>query len=205
MAKALTTFHKTIERSEALLKMYGHIITVPQFDTNETKDILRSALSMAVAGMDAFFTDRFTQDIVAYIKEKGATKDMVKILAEAGLDTAQALEMLTMDRPYRRIRTLLDAHLSAYTTQRFHIIDELFSIYKVPKLTENAQGLAKRKELLLSVEHAIERRHVIAHRADCKTTGDPKRIEFVTVENWIKDIKLLVDKCEELIAKVVGN
>lgn len=204
MPKALNTFHKTVSRCDDMLKMYTHLSNEPQFANSETKDLLRSALSMAVAGMDAYFTDRFTQDIVEYIKEKGATKDMVRILAEAGLDTEQALEMLTMDRPYRRIRTLLDAHLSAYTTQRFHIIDELFAIYKVPKLTENAQGLAKRKELLLSVEHAIERRHVIAHRADCKTNGDPKRIEFVTVENWIKDIKLLVDKCEELIAKVVG-
>lgn len=74
----------------------------------------------------------------------------------------------------------------------------------MPKLTENAQKVAKRDNLLLSVERAIERRHVVAHRADCRSNGDPKQIELVTVDNWIKDIKLLVDKCEELIVKVMG-
>jgi len=203
MAKALTAFHKAITRSEDLLTVYTSLSKDPAIVKCEAKDLLRSALVMAVAGMDAYFTGRFTENIVVYLKTNRPTDGMVKILSKAGLDTRQALEMIAMDRPWRRIRTLLDDHLFDHTTQRFDAIDDLFVVYKVKDLCTNAEGLSKRKELLKSVELAVQRRHAIVHRADINGHDKLNGIELLWTRGKIADVKLFVEKCETLIAKVL--
>lgn len=76
-----------------------------------------------------------------FLKRRRATDDLTALLFEAGLDTKAALEMLTMQRPYRRIRTLVESYLSKYTTQKQEVIDKLFLVYGVKGLCKTAQGL----------------------------------------------------------------
>jgi hypothetical protein len=107
MPAACEKFGKTIERSVKLIKLYG----VPQNVRNKLPDLnhpisdedacdlLRSAVVLAVSGMDAYFTDKFAELLVPFLKRFGPTPGVVHLLSEAGLDTKTALEMLAMDRP----------------------------------------------------------------------------------------------------------
>jgi len=204
MGKSLKRFEKVIKRSRDIITMHSAVCKDQNLGTLEHSDLLRSALVMAVAGMDSYFTSRFTENIVGYLKKNVPTSGMIEVLASAGLDTRQALEMLTMDRPYRRIRTLLDDHLFDHTTQRFDVIDKLFQVYKVKDLSKNAQGLSKRTELLKSVEIAVLRRHAIVHGADCNSHDKLSPIGDRWVKGKIDDVELFVRKCDELITKVIG-
>ena len=199
MAKAIDTFNKTINRSNGLLTIYEKAHTNNAFDGLNKTDIIRSALVLAVSGMDSYFTSRFTENLVKFIKSNGPTKDLIKILEEAGLNTQQALEMITMDRPYRRIRTLVDQHLSDYTTQRFEVIDELFKVYGIKDLTDNAQGLTKRIGLKKTIQKTVKRRHEIAHAGDYNQHDKLKEVDITRVKKQIADIKLFVESCETLI------
>lgn len=166
-------------------------------------DILRSSVTLAVAGMDAYFTDRFSESLVKFLKKRGATPDLTKILSDAGLNTAAALEMLTMDRPYRRVRTLVEAHLSNYTTQKQDVIDELFLVYGVKDLCAHSQGLARRKTLLANVSAAVSRRHSIVHAGDLNAYNKARPIKAEAASRHVLNIDLFVNSAEELLVKAL--
>ena len=190
MTKALDTFHKTINRSNGLLIIYQKTHNNPTFVGLNNADLIRSAIVLAVSGMDAYFTSRFTENLISFIKNKGTTRQLVDVLQKAGLNTEQALQMITMDRPYRRIRTLVDQYLSEYTTQRFDVIDRLFEIYGINNLTTNAQGLTKRKALIKSIGRTIKRRHEIVHKGDYNSHDKLKEVDHTRSKKQIADIKL---------------
>lgn len=202
---AYNIFQKTIKRSNGLIQIYEKAKDNEDFSGYNITDLIRSAVVLSVSGMDAYFTSRFTESLIPFIKKNGATKDLINILYEAGLDTEQALEMLTMNRPYRRVRTLVDQHLSKHVTQRFNVIDELFKIYGINNLSDNAEGLCGRKTLKTRVERTVKRRHSIAHNGDYNSHYRLKEINSKTIQKQIDDVELFVEKCEELIAKVLGN
>lgn len=165
------------------------------------EDLLRSATALAVAAMDTYFTDRFCESVVSFIKKKGSTPGLIKVLKEAGFNTEVALEMLTMDRPYRRIRTLVEHHLSGLTTQRQHVIDELFSVYSVKDFSKHTQGIANRQTLLQRVDDFVRRRHAIVHEGDHNSHSKLNKIDVTYVSKHISDIELFVTSAEELLKK----
>ena len=161
-------------------------------------DITRSAVMLGVASMDTYFTARFAELLVPYIKKKGAKQSLVATLADAGLDTSQALEMLTMDKPYRRIRTLIDAYLERYTTQRIEVIDKLFLCYGLKNFCASAQKKAKRKNLIRRVELIVERRHKIVHDGDLNSHHKLNKIDHDEVLRQLKDLKVFVDSAHSI-------
>jgi hypothetical protein len=203
--KSITKFQNTITRSKGLLAIYSATISKPEFAGHNTTDLIRSALVLAVSGLDNYFTSRFSESLVPFLKKNKPQKNLVDILEKSGLDTIQTLEMLTMDRPYRRIRKLIDQYLSEYTTQKFEVIDKLFIVYAIPNLSIDAQGLSKKKRLLSSINKAIKRRHAIAHAADYNEHDNLSNIDINVVTKWIDDIKLFVEKCEDIISKVLDK
>ena len=56
------------------------------FDT-ALSDMVRLATTLGVASMDTYFTARFAELLVPYIKSNGPTPGLVQILSDAGLDT----------------------------------------------------------------------------------------------------------------------
>lgn len=203
MGKAIDIFHKTIDRSLGLIKIYELTTEKVEFNVHNKTDLIRSAVVLSVSGMDAYFTSRFTESLVGYIKKNGATKNLVAVLSDAGLNTEQALEMLTMDRPYRRVRFLVDDYMARQVTQRFDRIDELFKVYGIPELSKNAQGISKKKKLLTNVEVTVKRRHNIAHTGDYNKHDRLIDINPNKTKKQIQNIKLFVDSCEELISKII--
>ena len=161
-------------------------------------DLTRASVVLAVASMDTYFTARFAEMLVPYLKKHGAKTSLVSTLEKAGLDTTQALEMLQMDRPYRRIRTLMDAYLERYTTQRMGVINELFLCYGLKKFCENTQNKAKRKNLLRRVEKIVERRHEIVHDGDLNSHDKLQKIDAADIGRQLADLKLFVETAHEL-------
>ena len=80
----------------------------------DVADLLRSGLVFSVAAMDSYFTARFAELLVPFLKKHGPTDGLVTLLDDAGLDTREALEMIEMARPYRRVRTLMDSYFDRY-------------------------------------------------------------------------------------------
>ena len=148
---AFKRFEATLVRSESLVNLYNrlrrtHFKKEPtRFDHEDVADLLRSALVLGVAAIDSYFTARFAELLVPFLKKHGSTDSLVKLLGDAGRDTREALGMIEMNRPYRRIRTLMDWYFDRYTTHRVEVIDKLFLAYRIKNFSGNVQGLARRK------------------------------------------------------------
>jgi hypothetical protein len=208
MSKAFSLFDATTKRALDVFNLSAHWY----FDCPNTKDaddnkpvyedMARGGLVLAVAAMDEYFTRRFSELLIPYIKKKGSSKDLSVLLSEAGLDVAQALELVLMERPLRRVRAIVDAHLDRYTAQRFVAIDSLFRCIGLPSLSEDAQRLAGRKTLKRSIEILVERRHAIVHAGDYDKHGHLVTVDFRKFRNRIDDLRIFVAKADEIIAKV---
>ena len=211
MSKAFKLFDATTRRALDVFDMSAHwYLDCPGTkDDKENKpvyeDMARGGLVLAVAAMDEYFTRRFTELLIPYLKKKGASKDLALLLSEAGLDVAQALELVLMDRPLRRVRALVDTHLDRYTAQRFEAIDALFRCVGLPTLSDNAQHLAGRKTLKRSVEILVERRHAIVHVGDYDKYGHLVALDFKQFRSRIDDLRTFVACADEIITKVESS
>lgn len=162
-------------------------------------DMVRSSVVLSVAAMDAYFTNRYAEVLIPYIKKHGATSSIIKLLDNAGLDTKTALNIISMERPYRGIRTLVDKHFANYTTQKTRVIDDLFVGFGISNFCENIQSMKDRKNLIRSVEMLIERRHKIVHRGDYNSHGRLVTIDCFQIEKRMKDMTTFVNGAEQLI------
>jgi len=159
----------------------------------------RSGIVATVAAFDDYFTSRFSECVTPILKCEGPTDGLIVLLAEAGMDLKAALELLHMKRPHRRIRSLIDSHFSEYTTQKFHVIDELYSAIGLPDICENAQKKAKRKNLKISVQHLIRRRHLIVHSGDTDRHNKLRKVDPKDTMKRMQNMKALVKNIEDIV------
>jgi len=199
MSLAKQKFDKTINRCNELISIYESL-KAENPDANISQDILRSAIVLAVAAFDAYATDCFAEHFVDYIKRYKIDDELEKLLIDAGFTVSFALELIKMERPYRRIRTLIDKYYCKYTTQKLCVIDELFKHYHIKNLTKNAAKRSKKspQRLISSIEKIIERRHSIVHDGDY---NEYNRIIKVTDTDIgrIGDLQILVSNMEDII------
>lgn len=197
MSKAKEKFDKTIARCNDMVHLYTHL---KENGEAASQDILRGAIVLSVAAFDAYATDCFSEHFINYIKKYNIDNSIITLLTDAGFDVRFALDLIKTDRPYRKIRTIIDKHYSKYTTQRIKVIDDLFQLYHIDKITKNAAKKAGKKPetFLKSVERLVERRHCIVHDGDY---NDHNRITNVTSTDIkrIETLKVLVDNMEEII------
>ncbi len=175
-----------------------------EFAHEDVADLLRSTLVLAVAAMDSYFTARFAELLVPFLKKHGPTEGLVKLLAGAGLDTREALKMIEMDRPYRRIRTLMDSHFDRYTTQRAGVIDGLFLAYDIKNFSNNTQRLVHRTNLVRRIDLMVKRRHAIVHEGDLNAHGRLCEIDGDKVSRQISDLRLFVESAHNLTERRVN-
>jgi hypothetical protein len=139
-SKAFKKFKKTIRRCESLVDLYNTLHTQSQTDSriSAPQDIVRGAVVLSVAALDAYVTDIFCEKLVTYLKRHTPDQSLVDLLQKAGLDTKEALGLLKMDRPYSRIRTLMRQYYQSYTTQKFEVIDGIFLPFRLKNITNHA-------------------------------------------------------------------
>lgn len=185
-SKAYLKFESVMKRSLDLLALQKPIEKImavaPASKPLDLSDMTRAAVVLAVAAMDSYFTDVFAEHLIPFLKKKGATRAMVDLLKKAGLDTSYALRLIATKRPYRRIRTLIEAHLEYTTTQRTTAIDELFLAYGIKEFSSQVQKMKKRTKLLAAITRLVKRRNMIAHEGDMNSHRkvipiDPKRAQ----------------------------
>ena len=201
-SKALKKFEKTIKRSTALISTYRSLLRQRGNDgtIRAPRDLIRAAVVLSVAALDAYVTDVFSEKLVPYLRKYKPDDLLVKILRDAGLDTYEALTLIKMDRPFRRIRTMVNTYYKTYTTQKFDVIDKLFLSFRLKDITDKAQAKSKRKYLKKSVSKLIERRHKIAHGGDYNSHGNLNKINLKETEKRIDALKLFVHCIDEIVS-----
>ncbi|MBN2581716.1 MAG: hypothetical protein JXL80_01515 [Planctomycetes bacterium] len=205
-SKAYTTFERVVERSLRLLRLQESLEDLQRYSEKKLpllSDLSRAAIVLAVAAMDAYFTDVFAENFVRYLKAKGPEQGLTALLSKAGLDTRVALELLNMQKPNRRIRTLVERYHERTTTQRAEAIDELFIAYGIKDFCKRAQGIARRKNLLASIRILVNRRHEIVHDGDINSHGSLQSISSTETRRRVQDVVKFVAASEELLAKVL--
>jgi hypothetical protein len=165
-------------------------------------DMTRAAVVLAVSAMDSYFTGVFAERLVPFLKNRtSAPKALSETLEAAGLDAATAIALLGMERPYRRVRKLMDAYLERHTTQRVEAIDKLFLAYGFKDFCKNVQRRTKKKQLLASVRKLVERRHEIAHKGDLNSHGRLQEINVKRIKTRILNTVCFVSCADELLQK----
>ena len=197
MGKAKQKFDQTMSRCDAMINLYD---TLKEKGESPTEDILRGAIVLSVAAFDAYATDCFSEHFVRYIKDHKIDESVIKLLTDAHYDIKFSIELLKAERPYRKIRTLIDKYYAKVTTQRMEVIDSLFTIYHLDSITFNAANKTGRKpeNLLKSINLLIERRHQIVHDGDYNDYCVPKSITKTDL-NRIELIKIFVDSMDTII------
>ncbi|MBN2537494.1 hypothetical protein JXB37_04360, partial [candidate division WOR-3 bacterium] len=205
---ARAKFEATLARADSLCRVYDEALAFApkehsEFDVEQRTrldDILRAALVLGVSAFDAFFTDRFAEVLVPFVKKFGATKPLVALLEEAGLNVQAALELAMMERPFWRVRSLVAAHHSRYVTQDLKRINSLYAAYALPGICARAERKAGRKTLCRNVNAAVQRRHAIVHAGDIKRRGGLNPIEPGWTQRRLADLRMLVQYCDAIVA-----
>jgi len=202
-SNAYMRFESVIKRSlgmisahEFLDKLLNHS---EEYSKNDYSDITRASIVLAVAAMDSYFTSVFSEHLIAYIKVKGPTEKIVNVLKDAGVGTKCALELLTMQRPYRRIRSIVMKHLARHVMQRVEMINKLFEAYGFKNFCEEVQKATGRKKLISSIKKLVLRRHKIVHDGDMSSHGKLQPININDTKKRILAILTFVSKSDELI------
>lgn len=201
-SKAFAKFTKTIHRCESLVKSYERLNEIDRtegVDIPTPKDIVRGAVVLAVAALDAYVTDVFAEKLVPYLKRHSPDETLVKLLFDAGLDTKTSLDLLPMDRPYRRIRTLVERYHRTFTTQQFDVIDKMFLCYRIKNLTENAERKSGRVSIRSSVAKLVQRRNQIAHAGDYNDHGRIVSIDEKQIGKRVEDLQKLVTNMDLIL------
>jgi len=187
MARANRKFNQGIKRSYALIAYSREA-----GDANIKDECVRMAVVLAVAAMDDYFTSKFRDMLSHYLKRNMPGDDLLKLLEDAGLDTRMALELIYMERPLRRVGTLIERYFDRYTTQRFDVIDKLFMSVGLKNLCENAERKTGKKRLRASVKTLVEKRHLIVHDADINAHARIRKVDVDRIEKRITDIEEFV-------------
>ena len=198
MSEAKHKFDRTIKRCINLIRCYQTTNENEKIIIN--KDLLRSAIVLAVAAIDSYVTDIFSEYFIIYIKNYEITEDLAEFIGKIGYTYKKSIESLKLENPYCIIKTLLDQHLEKYTTQKFEIINNLFSYYGLSNIVENSAAMSKDETVLKTVSQMINRRHKIVHDGDYKNGIINDVDEDKTV--------LMIQKSQELIncmEKIISN
>jgi hypothetical protein len=208
-SKSFKRFMQTFKRSgamigaaEAIRRIQNEKPGASALSVDVPDDMLRAAVVLTVAGMDAYFTDRFCEGLGPYLRDKNRkpTPALIAMIEQSGFTTGEAISaMVTMDRPMRRVNTLLRIFLTGYTTTNVSKIDDLYSCMGIKKFSHHASANAKKPKILSLVTKAVHRRHEIAHGGDMNDHGKMKAINTKACSKMLLAVQNFVASAEEIL------
>lgn len=206
-SKAFQKFMRTYNRAFGMVGR--HYVVAKEFlrsnpgePWNETHDdLFRAGIVLAVAAMDSYFTDRFCEGLVPYLKKHKLNKALINLLETSGFNTEKALEMFQMERPKSRLSSMMRKYLDLLVTQNFGAVNKLFTAFGFKNFVEEAQKIVRRKSIVTSIKILVKRRHKIVHQGDYNSHGKLNKVDFARLCKRIGDIKQLVEGCEKVLAK----
>jgi len=194
LSKPLGSFKATVIRAEQLIDLCENEPALVESD-----DLLRAAVTLAVAAYDHYFTSKFVDVLNSYLRNNKPNKELVDLLSRAGLNTESALEIAVMKRPFRRIRSLLQTSLGEKTTHRQKAIDGLFAAIELKGLSGRVHNECGRNNLGKRIDKLVETRNSIVHSGHLNTRGKPKAIDAQDTRNRIREIKLFIEATDAII------
>ena len=188
MTKSLETFESVISRALFLVDVFEELP-----EDNKNDDLLRSALALAVAGFDRYFTHRFADILAGHLRYSEPSKELLETLDSWGINQKFLLRLISKqpDRPFRTIRNKVHPSLFRLTTQQTTEIDKLFKKVGIYGLTGRVEKLHKKKFLVKRVNDAVLRRHSIVHEGDLNRHYKEKAISSKTVRRYIAALVLV--------------
>lgn len=203
--KAIDAFMATHGRAKTLLKL--HSSGTPGRPKRERGDILRAAVMLAVAAVDAYFHDKILERITPYLKAKkgkGLPGDLIKMLEKGG-GVEKLLGIFYEERPHRHIHTIVRQAQADITFQK---PDKIESALRLVGVTDfwylvalKMRRRTSKKFLRRKLGQYAARRDAITHEAD-QATGKRLReisrpyvklcLEFLT--RFIKAADVVIDK-----------
>lgn len=200
VVKPITAFEKTLTRAFALLDHADGGLPTP-----EDNDFRRAAVILSIAAFDRYFTSKFCDTLIDYLRSgQPVTDRLEKLLLASGLNTKFALELAISKRPFRKIRTIVQNHLSFKTTQRADAINQLFRDLGFSDLCGKAEKSTKRTTVVKRTMKLVDLRNDISHEGHVDRAGNPKSINAADIRSRINDMKLLVEKCDEILDEKFG-
>jgi hypothetical protein len=197
MGEALNTFKSTSTRAAAILELPVGV----ENSKILRDDLIRSALVLAVAGFDRYFTHVFVDNLSSYLKNNTANDELIATLNEMGVDYKFVLGLLVRgsDRPFRTVRNRIQGNIFYKTTQQTDAIDKLFKKINIFKLTDRVCKKSRTKLLLDRINKAVNRRHKIVHEGDLNSHHKASAISKATVELYIRAMDEFVDLSDKVI------
>jgi hypothetical protein len=192
-SKALSKFDKTYGRAYGMVGRHWEIFEKfveddDQQEWDETHDdLFRAAIVLAVTAMDSYFANRFCEGLSPYLENHKLNKNLMKTLEDAGFNTIEALGMFQMRRPRRRLHNLVKNNLDELPFQNLKKVDDLYKGFGYDSITKRAQGLARRKTLVATVQSLVNRRNKIVHRGDYNSHGRLNEVKYAPILSQMND------------------
>lgn len=210
MMKALDAFDLTHQRALALIDIHRKLHSRGK-PPKKSADILRSAVVLAVAGMDAYFTDKISENAVPLIRKLGG-KDLPGKLVDAvsnQMNSQQMLEAMLRQKPLAHVGTAVRKALANNTYQDPGKIEQGLRMLGVSNFwCEVAAELGMAQtDVRSSLARVVKRRHDIVHKGDLGTTKKTKHklraLGRTEAEEMVQTIDRFVRAADEVINKQI--
>jgi hypothetical protein len=201
---SLTTYQR-FERS------YDHAVSAlptsnSSDSTSQESILIRYAIVMGVASMDAYFTKKFVEKLVNFVKKKGINDDIVALFKDSGIDEKIYLSLLDKRKPFRVITSKVQNRLHGMTTQKFHKIDELFKKYKIHKLCSKSIEYSRQnyhriehKTYRMRIEWLVDRRNTIVHTCDLNHHNRFQDVDLIQVKKYLETLGHFVTSADNIL------
>ncbi|MFW3163009.1 HEPN domain-containing protein [Pseudomonas syringae pv. syringae] len=201
---------KAIDAATSCIDRSRQLLTASKVPANAgiEKDLLRSALVMAVSAMDSYMHWMVFQQITAVSKNSGLPKALAKLeipfsdvadLAEAMLKGRRAgIET----RPWNALKNSAQKQLLFKTFQSFEQVSMAMSMSGILNGWKSAAAVLSInvKDIKSRLNHIVHRRNQIVHEGDITRSSLPRNLKFNSLDS--AEISGDVDWVESLILAI---
>ena len=174
----------------------------------DSDELIRYVIVLKIASMDTFFTDKFMEMFIPFIKKNGITDGLELVIKKTSITLKESLNFLTQKEPLETLFYKMRNEIRRYVAQDQKRIDFLFKGFGIDSISFAAEeydntGAGKKDDLLRRVRVLVRRRHSIVHDGDMMIqAGLAKKIGWGTISK-IETIDRYVTACEYLLNKQI--
>ncbi len=188
-SKSIKSFVKTLSETLEISKTYPKTENLPiptihhQIEKDNISDIwidtfTRTMIVTSIAAYDRYFTDRFLEALIPYIKANEISKKFSTFLEKNGMTTHLALNLINQSRPRSKFKNEVRKKLNDYVTQNNSKINNLYANFGFKDLLSQAESKSKKKRIVARINKLIKYRNEIVHEARADSNGKLKRFRF---------------------------
>ncbi len=197
--KAKQALDFNMERARNLLALYEE----RRKASKDHEDLLRASLVLAVGAIDAYVHDKVSENLVPFIRSvvkrnSGDIDPIERALKRGDIQARDFLLWLTFDRPFVKVRQVIDADLSLTALQNPGSIQNAFSLIGKKNVWKQCEKLMKRKEKEIcdQLSKLADRRNKIVHEGDREKSRLRKHRPRPITADWVK---AQLDFADELV------